>query len=224
MRCIQPALQQSACRDRQALAPSECTLARGPLSLTSPKPQRQLSPVKPTHVPRSAGSTGKGPPAFADPFKSASLSRDSRNPFSIMAALQHGLTFDEANDMHASRALDPPEGVPPVSAPHEHVAQPHIVHPPAPPSFSPPPADPAIRDNDGDRSSNVHWQAASGDASKVTMHPSAAANLGNLASIDETASTCGKGVHLLASRGRQLQPLHVPSRSGVFQAGGLQQL
>lgn len=42
--------------------------------------------------------------------------------------------------------------------------------------------------------------AASGDASKVTLHPSAATNLGTLASIDEDASICGKGMRLLSTR------------------------
>lgn len=185
----------ASCRDRQPLIATECTLARGHMSLTSPKPQRQHSPVKPANVPHSAVSAGKGPPAFADPFKSASFSRDSRDPFSIMAALQHGLTFD-TNDMHASQALEPPSGVPTVSAPHEHITQPHVVHPPPPPSFSPPPAptDTTL----GHDKKHIQWlDATCGDASKVTMHPSAAANLATLASIDENASVGGKGVRLL---------------------------
>ena len=117
-----------------------------------------------------------------------------------MAALQHGLTFDDANDMRASRALNPPEGVPPVSAPHEHVAQPQIVHPPAPPSFSPPPVGPAMAESVDDSKPRLQWQDTSGESAKVTMHPSAAANLGTLPSIDETASTCGKGAQLLLSK------------------------
>lgn len=50
-----------SCRDRQALKPVECTLARGPLSLTSAKPQRQQGPVKPVNVHRSHVSATKGP-------------------------------------------------------------------------------------------------------------------------------------------------------------------